>query len=110
MSKLANPNLSDSIYHGGFTASCPVVGMTPVAPAGTGASFTPLATTLRGFKVLADNAGANVAAVMLDGSIGYWDNVTAGFEYDGFIQAIVTSATFNGVTVTTTATYVVGLL
>lgn len=110
MSSLSNPNLSASIYHGGFTASCPIVGMTPVTPAGTGASFTALATTLRGFKVLNDNAGANVAAVMLDGSIGYWENLTSEFEYDGMIQQIVTSATFNGLTVTTTATYVVGLL
>ena len=103
-------NLSTAIYHSGFTASCPMVGQTPITPTGTGGSYTPLATTLRGFRLLAADDGANVVAVMLDGSIGYWDNVHAGYEYAGMIQAILSSATFNGVTVTTSASVVIGLL
>jgi len=103
----ANLNLSPAIYHGGFTASCPVVGMQPVAPAGTDQSYTPLAVTARGFKVLSANAGTNVVAVMLDGSTGYWENVQAEYEYDGVIQAIVSSGTFNGSAVTTSASSVI---
>ena len=54
--------------------------------------------------------GSSVVAMLLDGSVGYWDSCQAGAIFAGIIVAILASGTYNGNAVSTTAASVDGLL
>jgi hypothetical protein len=61
---------------------------------------------VRGFIVM---AAGNVAATMVDGSVGMYWNCVPGVIYIGIIIAFPTSGTDVGGTITTTATGIRGL-
>jgi hypothetical protein len=81
--------------------------LTPVASA---PALVPQTQVYRGFKVLAAQAGTNVVVAMIDGTIGYFENVQSGQDYEGCFSAVLTSGTLATIgAVTTTATSVIAL-